>query len=81
MREVWPVLRLLSPVEVADRLAVSRDHVFTLMRSGSLAFVRIGRCYRVTETDLEEFVAACRTPRHEVDVLKVRARLGAAQRR
>lgn len=49
-------LRLLSPSEVAEVLAVSRDQVFTLMRSQQLPYIRIGKFYRIAESDLRQFL-------------------------
>ena len=51
---------LLSPVEVAVRLGVSRDVVYDLIRSGDLASVRVGtgkrQLHRITPEELERFL-------------------------
>lgn len=67
---------LLPPERVASALSISRAHVFALMRTGQLPFVRVGRFYRVAADDLREFVAARRTvPSAPDQPLRVRARL------
>lgn len=50
-------MRLLTAVEVANRLALAPITVRRLIASGRLPAVRLGRCVRVREGDLE---ALCR---------------------
>lgn len=48
--------KLLRIEEVADRMAVSRQHVYRLIQRKELATVTIGiRKIRVAEADLEDF--------------------------
>ena len=47
---------LLRARDVSERLNISRSQAFTLMRSGDLPVVRIGRLVRVRPEDLETFV-------------------------
>ncbi len=51
--------RFLRPDEVADVLSVSVSQVYTLMRSGQLPAVKIGRrgVWRVSSESLEAFIA------------------------
>jgi excisionase family DNA binding protein len=49
---------LLTPVEAAERLGISRTKVYELMASGQLASVKIGKCRRVPATALTAFVDA-----------------------
>jgi excisionase family DNA binding protein len=44
--------------QVMERLQLGRTSVYTLIRSGQLASVRIGRARRVPEAALEAFIAA-----------------------
>lgn len=48
---------LLTPDDVATRLGISRENVFKLMRASQLAYVRVGKFYRIAEADLADFVA------------------------
>ena len=47
---------LLTIREVAERLAISRRHVFRLISRGELAAIRIGKVTRVRILDLEQFI-------------------------
>ncbi len=53
------VPRFLRPDEVADVLSVSVSQVYTLMRSGQLPAVKIGRrgVWRVSAESLEAYIA------------------------
>lgn len=54
-----PAYRLLLTIpEVCGALAVSRDAVYELLRSGRLPSVTLGRSRRIRVTDLERFVDA-----------------------
>lgn len=48
--------KLLKPHEVAERLNVSKPQVYLMLRNGEIPVVRIGRCVRVREIDLEEYI-------------------------
>lgn len=51
-------LELLTPRDVAERLAVSRDYVVALIRRGDLEGYRIGeRTWRVKPDALERFLS------------------------
>jgi excisionase family DNA binding protein len=49
---------LLTAGEVADRLRVSTMTVYRLIRRGELPAVRVGRNYRVRESDLDAYLEA-----------------------
>lgn len=49
---------LLSPVEAAAHLSLSRTKVFELMRLGRLRSVKIGGCRRIPRVALVEFLAS-----------------------
>ena len=52
---------LLTAREIARRLSVSRSEAYLLMTRGELPTVRIGRAVRVSERDLDEWIARNRT--------------------
>ena len=49
-------IQLLKPKEVAERLNVSRSQAYVLIRDGLIPHLRLGRCVRVRQEDLEEFI-------------------------
>jgi excisionase family DNA binding protein len=49
--------RLMTPAQVAERLAVSRSLVYSLVRQGALAAVYVGRLPRIVEAELEDYIA------------------------
>jgi excisionase family DNA binding protein len=51
------VVKLLTVVEAARELGISRSKVYELLADGELPSVRIGRTRRIAVTALEEFVA------------------------
>jgi excisionase family DNA binding protein len=50
--------RFLTPAEVADQLRVSAMTVYRLIKSGELRAARIGKSYRVLESDVDAYLAA-----------------------
>ncbi|MBO8183419.1 MAG: helix-turn-helix domain-containing protein [Archaeoglobus sp.] len=48
--------RLLTPDEVAERLAMSSKTVKDWLRSGKLKGVKLGKFWRVRPEDLDEFI-------------------------
>ncbi|MBK7928949.1 MAG: helix-turn-helix domain-containing protein [Bryobacterales bacterium] len=47
---------LMTAVQVAKRLGVSRQRVYELIRRGSIEAVKIGRQRRVRSATLDEFI-------------------------
>ncbi len=50
--------RFLTPAEVAEQLRVSAMTVYRLIKSGELRAARIGKSYRVLESDVDAYLAA-----------------------
>lgn len=48
--------KLLTPEEAADKLAVSVKTLKDWLRAGKLKGVKVGRLWRVRESDLEQFI-------------------------
>jgi excisionase family DNA binding protein len=55
--------KFLSLEEVAELLSVNYQLIYRLVRSGDLPAARIGRVYRVDETDLNEYLQRSKTAR------------------
>ncbi len=51
---------LLTAVDLAERLRVSKSLAYQLMKSGEIRTVKIRKCIRVTEHDLAEYISNCR---------------------
>lgn len=49
-------LRLMTVVDAADYLAMSRGSVYNLMRAGAITSVHIGRARRIPVAELQRFV-------------------------
>ena len=60
--------QLLTVAEVADLFRVSSMTVYRLIRNGELPAVRVGRSYRVTESDLQAYLEAQVVDPGEVDL-------------
>jgi len=48
--------KLLKPSDIAERLNVSIPQVYAMIRNGDLPVVRIGRCVRVREIDVDNYI-------------------------
>jgi excisionase family DNA binding protein len=51
-----PDVRFLTVAEVADIMRVSKMTVYRLVHNGELPAVRVGRSFRVTEDDVNEYL-------------------------
>ena len=49
-------VRFLTIAEVAAMMRVSKMTVYRLVHSGELPAVRVGRSFRVTEADVDEYL-------------------------
>ncbi|PWB55365.1 MAG: hypothetical protein C3F13_04540 [Anaerolineales bacterium] len=52
--------RLLTAEDVATKLQISKSFAYQLMKSGEIRMVKIGKCSRVTEPDLAEYIEKCK---------------------
>ena len=50
--------RFLTVAEVAETLRVSTMTVYRLIKAGDLRAVRVGKSYRLTEDDVDRYLAA-----------------------
>lgn len=50
--------RLLTIVEAAEALSISRSSIYRLFDAGQLAWVQIGASRRVASAEIERFIAA-----------------------
>lgn len=51
---------LLTPVEAAAALGISRTRIFALLAAGAIESVQVGRSRRIPVSALEEFVTRLR---------------------
>ena len=53
-QEHMPVV--LTPAEAMDILGVGKNTMYRLLNSGQLKGIRVGRCWRITEASLDQFL-------------------------
>jgi excisionase family DNA binding protein len=53
--------KLLTVVDAADYLALSRGAIYNLLNTGALTSIHIGRARRIPLGELQRFVAGCLT--------------------
>ena len=51
-----PRLRYYTVAEVAETMRLSKMTVYRLVHNGELPAVRVGRSFRVTEDDVDEYL-------------------------
>jgi len=55
-------MHLLTPEQARERLSLGRNTIYALLRVGSLKSVRIGRLIRISESEIERFIAGGGAP-------------------
>lgn len=50
-------VKFYTPQEVADVLRIRVQTIYEYIRMGKLPAIRLGNRYRITETDIEKFLA------------------------
>ncbi|MFN8034943.1 MAG: helix-turn-helix domain-containing protein [Acidimicrobiia bacterium] len=58
MAQSFAKARFLTVQEVAELLRVSNMTVYRLIKSGALPAVRVGRSFRVSEADVDKYLAS-----------------------
>ena len=58
MREPFSEARFVTVSEVADLLRVSRMTVYRLIEQGQVPAIRVGRGYRILESDVDRYLRA-----------------------
>jgi excisionase family DNA binding protein len=53
--------KLLTVIDAADYLALSRGAIYNLLNTGALTSIHIGRARRIPLGELQRFVAGCLT--------------------
>ncbi len=53
--------RLHTVAEVAEHMRVSNMTVYRLIKAGAIAAVRVGKSYRIRQSDLDAYLDASRT--------------------
>lgn len=58
MAQSFAKARFLTVQEVADLMRVSTMTVYRLIKAGDLPAVRVGRSFRVRDTDVDEYLGS-----------------------
>lgn len=53
-QERMPIV--LTPAEAMDILGVGKNTMYRLLNSGQVKGIRVGRCWRITEASLNQFL-------------------------
>jgi excisionase family DNA binding protein len=76
-------IELLSTMQAAERLGITRQRVFDLIESGRLPAFKIGRAYAIYESDLQLVAERKigRPPKTETQKVKAKTSKSASKRR
>ena len=56
-RKDGETMKMLTPAEVAERLNISYDTALRLIKTSGIAYLKIGRQYRVSEAVIDELTS------------------------
>ena len=61
---------LMEPVmtvpQVAEYLQISKSKIYLMIKRGEIPYIRIGKCVRIMESDLDEWLEARRQPARQL---------------
>ncbi|GLZ13287.1 hypothetical protein Acsp04_35220 [Actinomadura sp. NBRC 104425] len=57
-RDKHTIMQAYTVEQVADILQIGRDKVYSLIRTGRLRSIKIGKLRRITDRHLAEFIAS-----------------------
>jgi len=60
-RRIFAIQHFYAIPEVAEKLKVKEELVRELIRRGELHAFRIGKAYRITDDDIDEYLQSCST--------------------
>lgn len=55
-RKVEQLPVVLTPAEAMEVLGVGKNTIYRLLNSGELPAIRIGRSWRITDTEIQRFI-------------------------
>jgi excisionase family DNA binding protein len=50
-------MTLMTPEQARQRLSLGRNTIYSLLRSGSIRAVRVGRAIRISDAEIERFIS------------------------
>lgn len=56
-RKDGEIMKMLSPAEVAERLNISYDTALRMIKGSGIAYLKIGRQYRVAESVIDDLTS------------------------
>jgi excisionase family DNA binding protein len=65
-RQIFADQHFYAIPEVAERLKVKEELVRELIRRGELHAYRIGKAYRITDDDIDEYLQSCSTRQENI---------------
>lgn len=66
-RQIFSEQNFYAIPEVAERLKITEELVRELIRRGEIHAYRIGKAYRITDDDIDEFLESCSTRNENPD--------------
>lgn len=53
-------MKLYTVDEIAEKLKLSKYTIYQRIKDGDLTAIRLGRCYRISEDDLQKYLDSCK---------------------